>query len=92
MSWVDRSTTTWRKEILIVMEENKDLDINNYVCTLTEEELDIEFDDSYGMTNGLPFTLWTTWWVYFPLCYDGSEFCGSVSRNPTKIPTRHQGG
>lgn len=86
------SRTTWRKEILETMKENKDLDITNYVTTLTEEELDIEFDDGYGGTEGLPFTLWTTWFVYFPVYYDGSEWCGSVYRNPTKIPTRHQGG
>lgn len=86
------SYTTWRKEIMKRMIDNEDKDINNYVCTLTEEELDIEFDEGYGMPEGLPFTLWTTWHVYFPVCYDGSEWCGSVYRNPTKIPTRHQGG
>jgi hypothetical protein len=84
--------TTWRKQILSTMKENEDLDINNYVCTLTEEELDIEFDCGFGGSKGLSFTLWTTWWVYFPCKYDGAEWCGSVSRNPTKIPTRHQGG
>ena len=91
MSWDDR-ITTWRKEILKEMEQNEDLDINNYVCTLTEEELDIEFDAGYGDPNGSPFTLWTTWWVYFPISYDGWEYSGSVSRNPIKIQTKHQGG
>ena len=84
--------TTWRKEILEVMKENKDKDINNYVTTLTEEELDIEFHQGYGSPEGLPFTLWTTWHVYFPVQYDGKEWCGSVYRNPTKITTYHQGG
>ena len=59
---------------------------------LTEEELDVEFDEGYGIPFGKPFTLWTTWHVYFPVCYDGSEWCGSVYRNPTKIATQHQGG
>lgn len=86
------SYTTWRKEILARMIDNEDKDINNYVCTLTEEELDIEFDDDYGLPEGSSFTLWTTWHVYFPVVHDGSEWCGSVYRNPTKIPTRHQGG
>jgi hypothetical protein len=85
------SYTTWRKVITKVMLENEDKDINNYVTTLTEEELDVEFDAGYGGEEGLPFTCWTTYWVYFPLCYDGSEWCGSVARNPNKIPTRHQG-
>lgn len=84
--------TTWRKEIMQRMIENEDKDINNYVTTLTEEELDISFDAGYGGTNGLPFTLWTTWHVYFPCQYDGSEWCGSVDRNPTQNQTYHQGG
>jgi len=33
--------TTWRKEILKTMIQNEDKDAKNYVCTLTEEELDI---------------------------------------------------
>ena len=84
--------TTWRKEIMQRMLENKDKDITNYVTTLTEEELDISFDAGYGGTAGLPFTLWTTWHVYFPCEYDGSEWAGSVDRNPTQNPTYHQGG
>jgi hypothetical protein len=84
--------TTWRKEIHKAMKENEDKDVTNYITTLSEEELDTEFDNGYGGTNGLSFTLWTTWHVYFPLCYDGAEWCGSVYRNPTKIATFHQGG
>jgi hypothetical protein len=30
--------------------------------------------------------------VYFPACYDGAEWVGSVSRNPDGKATRHQGG
>ena len=86
------SITTWRKEITRVMIENEDKDINNYICTLTEAELDVEFDAGYGGEKGLPFTLWTTLHVYFPICYDGSEWCGAVARNPDKNPTWHQGG
>lgn len=84
--------TTWRKEITEAMLKNEDKDIANYVSTLSEEELDIEFDAGYGGEAGEPFTLWTTWHVYFPVSYDGSEWCGSVYRNPTNIPTEHQGG
>jgi hypothetical protein len=86
------SYTTWRKEITQRMVYNEDKDINNYICNLTEEELDIEFDAGYGGEEGLSFTCWTTYWVYFPLCYDGSEWCGSVARNPNMKATRHQGG
>lgn len=84
--------TTWRKEIEQRMQENNEKTFLHFVCTLTEEELDIEFDPGYGGTEGLPFTAWTEDFVYFPICYDGAEWCGSVSRNPNGEPTRHQGG
>ena len=83
--------TTWRKEITLRMKLNNDTDINNYISTLTEDELDTRFDNGYGLLEGSSFTVWTAWWVYFPVCYDGSEWCGSVSRHPTSTPTFHQG-
>lgn len=49
--------TSWREEITRVMIANEDKDINNYICTLTEAELDIEFDDDFGGVEGLPFYL-----------------------------------
>lgn len=61
-------------------------------CTLTEEEFLVEFDDSYGISEGKPFTLWTTNRVYFPVVYDGAEWVESVSRNPDGKPTHHFGG
>lgn len=84
--------TTWRKEIEQRMQENNDMTDGDFVCTLTEEEMDIEFDDGFGGTEGLSFTAWTDDFVYFPLCYDGSEWCGSIARNPDGNPTSHQGG
>jgi len=60
-------------------------------CTLSESELLKEFDDGYGVEEGEPFTVWTSDTVYFPVCYDGSEWVGSVSRNPDGKPTHHQG-
>lgn len=61
-------------------------------CTLTEEELNVKFDSSYGGFEGKPFTLWTTNRVYFPEGYDGAERVRSVSRNPDGNPTYHVGG
>lgn len=84
--------TTWRKEIKGEMIDNGDAEASLFICTLTEEELDIEFRCGYGIVEGLPFTAWTENFVYFPICYDGSEDCGSVARNPNGKPTRHQGG
>lgn len=87
------SYTTWRKMIEEEMASNDDREIGQFVCTLTNEELDIEFDNGYGGIEGAPFTAWTDDYVYFPLVYDGSESCGSVARNPDKMdPTWHQGG
>lgn len=50
------------------------------------------FDDGYGGTEGWHFTVWTAERVYFPACYDGSEWADSAPRNPCPIPTEHIGG
>lgn len=84
--------TTWRKAIEQRMQENNDMTDGDFVYTLTEEEMDIEFDNGFGGTKGLPFTAWTDEFVYFPICYDGAEWCGSIARNPDGNPTSHQGG
>ena len=60
--------------------------------TLTEQAMVREFDCGFGGVEGTPFTLWTKNHVYFPICYDGAEWVGSVSRNPDGKPTQHQGG
>jgi len=60
--------------------------------TLTEAELDVEFDTGFGGAEGEPFTVWTKRRVYFPACYDGAEWVSSVSRYPDGKPTHHIGG
>ena len=60
--------------------------------TISDKQLDEEFYNGYGCVEGLEFTVWSNGRVYFPICYDGSEWCGSVSRNPDGKPTSHQGG
>lgn len=82
--------TTWRKLIDKARELARD---NSAVegCTLTQAELDVEFDDGYGGAEGEPFTMWTLFRVYFPVVYDGSEWVGSVPRNPCDEATVHQG-
>ncbi len=84
--------TTWKKSITAALSDNKETWADVQSHTLTEEQLNAEFDDGYGGTEGAPFTLWTTNRVYFPICYDGAEWCGSVARNPDGKPTEHQGG
>lgn len=57
-----------------------------------KEILDYEFDDGYGGTEGPSFTAWSENYVYFPACYDGSEWIATVPRNPINIATEHIGG
>ena len=84
--------SNWKKELGYEMktrgETLEDIEAN----TMTEEEMTKEFDSGFGETEGIPFTVWTAKTVYFPVCYDGAEWVGSVSRNPDGKPTDHQGG
>ncbi len=50
------------------------------------------FDAGYGGTEGAHFTVWTSKRVYFPVQYDGAEWCASVSREPDGVATEHVGG
>lgn len=84
--------TTWRKEIGEEMEHQNETWGDVVGTTLTDEEMDQEFDDGFGGAEGVGFTLWTEKRVYFPVVYDGSEWVGSVPRNPCDEETQHQGG
>ena len=57
-------------------------------------DLDLKFDAGYGGTCGHSFYAWTEKFVYFPVCYDGSEWVGFVPRGPvtTEIEPQHWGG
>jgi len=85
--------TTWRKEIEEKMIENNEAwrDVEFYRAN---GSLDEEFDGGYGGEEGCHFVLWTKNFVYFPLCYDGSEWAGCAPRHPNQDhqPLRHQGG
>jgi len=61
-------------------------------CTLSEEELLVDFDNGFGRSRGLRFTAWSEKYVYFPVVYDGSEWVGRAPRNPCKEKTGHHGG
>jgi len=82
-------STTWRELIAEEMEAWDESWENVVSCTLSDDGLDISFDNGYGIHEGKPFTLWTAERVYFPVEYDGAEWVASVSRNPDGIPTRH---
>jgi hypothetical protein len=84
--------TTWRKLLTNALHEYKEIYANIEASTLTRGQLDHEFDDGYGGSEGVPFTVWTKQRVYFPAVYDGSEWVASVSRHPDGQPTKHIGG
>jgi hypothetical protein len=82
----------WKEMLLDVMWEQGETLADIEANTMTDEEMNKEFDSGYGGTKGVSFTVWTKNTVYFPICYDGAEWVGSVSRNPDGKSTEHQGG
>lgn len=86
------SKTTWRDLIGHALKENGETWKDIVSITLDDRDLNRKFDNGYGAEQGKPFTAWTKDRVYFPICYDGAEWCGSVSRTPDGMPTQHQGG
>lgn len=83
--------TSWRKLIAIEMNKYGD-SLDGAVMVPDASFLDREFiSNSYCGIYGDPFTVWTASRVYFPLCYDGTEWCGSVSRHPDGKATEHMG-
>ena len=83
---------SWRKLIQSEMDDVSESFSDVVKCTLTEEELDADFDAGFGGTKGKPFTLWTHFRVYFPVVYDGAEWVSSVPRTPCDKVTEHVGG
>ena len=83
--------STWRKEIAEEMEISHDVG-PIIACTLDDAGLDRIFDSGFGSAEGASFTAWTDARVYFPVCYDGSEWVGSAPRHPCNEATDHQGG
>lgn len=85
--------TNWETLLERAMQKRGETLADLEANTLTEADMVKEFDCTYGSTNGgKPFTAWTAKTVYFPLCFDGAEWVGSVSRHPDGQPTKHQGG
>ena len=84
--------TTWRKLITESMRDVGESWDDVAQCTLSDVQLDRQFDCGFGGEEGAAFTLWTKERVYFPVCYDGSEWVDSVPRNPCGEATSHVGG
>ena len=79
--------TTWRREIEKIADGDQLI-----ASTLTNAEMDVEFDCQYGSKQGKPFTAWGKKYVYFPVANAGAEWVGKVPRNPCIEVTKHQGG
>ena len=82
---------TWRELIKYEMKHNGD-SFDNLVGSVFDGDIDDVFCDGYGNAEGCNFQLWTSEYVYFPICYDGAEWVGSANRHITKQSLRHQGG
>jgi hypothetical protein len=83
---------TWRKLLAEVLAQNDESWSDIEATTLSDQQLDREFDAGYGGSEGDPFTVWTAKRVYFPAVYDGAEWVAFVSRHPDNKPTCHVGG
>ena len=83
--------TTWRKEISLEMGRRGE-SWDDVVVSPPDAALDREFDGGFGGAEGCAFTLWTKSRVYFPVVYDGSEWCESAPRNPCNHMMPHVGG
>lgn len=83
--------STWRAELASAMVAAEDAGPVVAVAP-TEEAFDVEFDAGYGGTEGRPVLAWTETRVYFPVCYDGSEWLSSAPRNPVAEGQYHEGG
>lgn len=85
---------SWKQKLETLLAEYGETlaDVVHSVPPLDSPEMTTPFDDSYGGTNGCAFTVWTAKRVYFPICYDGSEWVGSAPRDPRDEACGHQGG
>ena len=88
---MDDGLTSWRELFISRMAFNGETLADVISNTMSEQEMDVRFYSSFGGVEGIPFTVWTTNNVYFPACCDGSEWVGSVSRNPDGKATDHIG-
>jgi hypothetical protein len=86
------SKTNWKELIAEGMSYHQETLEDVVSTTLSDDDKVKEFNSGYGGTEGVPFTLWTKKRVYFPVVYDGSEWVGSVSRDPDGVATNHIGG
>lgn len=86
--------TNWNSYIIQERERVGDYSPTTH-CTLTDEELLIDFESGFGGVEGTPFVMFTEERVYFATCYDGAEWVSSMPLKPEYIidrDLRHVGG
>jgi hypothetical protein len=79
--------TNWRKMLTEVMNAHGDTMADVVAVNPVGIDLDKEFDDGFGATEGEPFYIWTKRRIYFSKEYDGAESVGSLPRRPTQKET-----
>lgn len=83
--------TTWRTLLELALSRTGDK-FKDLTISLSDEELDREFDSSFGAQEGQDFTAYSKDWVYFNYEYDGSDFIINVPRNPERDKTFYING
>lgn len=85
--------TTWRKEIAFALGENGQSWDDVTCVTLSDGELDVEFNPIESCAECIPFVLWTWRNLYFSVVYrDESIVVDFVRRDKCVKATRHVGG
>ncbi len=82
--------TCWKTLILEAFENLGETTADIVASTFKPGEDELMFYPGYA--EGVPFTLWTSKRVYFPVQYDGNEWVDSVPRDPCDEATHHVGG
>lgn len=91
-NWGEMMDTNWKTLVGVALKKAGE-DWSDIVAnTMSDADMEKEFDDGFGGAEGCAFTIWTTKFVYFPCVYDGAEWVERVSRNHDGIPTEHIGG
>lgn len=74
-----RETTSWRK---LLAEEAAMMNDPITVCTISDAELDREFEHSHSGPFGTSFVAWSKLRVYYSGEYDGLDIVESNYRGP----------
>jgi len=83
---------SWADHLSVARKARGDSTPIVHIAAAVPDPLGVEFDDSWGVAEGSPVTIWTETHVYFPVVHDGKEWLAGVPRDPCDIASRHVGG